>query len=214
MFGSAKRILALTALALASTPASAAGPVPVRSETFMLDTGDPDIVIHVRNKRAVDAERFDEDHVLVFVHGATYPSETGFDIALPGGSWMDLAAARGFDTYLVDVRGYGRSSRPPQMDQPPSQNPPFARTPQAIADLGVAIDFARRRNGVQRVGLVGWSWGTAIAAGYTAAYKEKVRRLALVSPLWTFEPSQPVRFDGAWRGVDRATARQRSLAGR
>jgi len=31
-----------------------------------------------------------------------------------GVSMMDLIAARGYDVYLVDVRGYGRSTRPPK----------------------------------------------------------------------------------------------------
>ena len=32
-----------------------------------------------------------------------------------GRSWMDFIARRGFDVYLLDLPGYGRSSRPPAM---------------------------------------------------------------------------------------------------
>jgi alpha-beta hydrolase superfamily lysophospholipase len=29
---------------------------------------------------------------------------------------MDYIAQHGWDVYLIDVRGYGRSTRPPEMD--------------------------------------------------------------------------------------------------
>ena len=54
------------------------------------------------------------DKILLFVHGATYPAETAFDLPIEGVSMMDLIAMRGYDVYLVDVRGYGRSTRPPR----------------------------------------------------------------------------------------------------
>src|SRR5947207_447906 len=79
--------------------------------------------------------------IVLFVHGATFPSEAGFDLDLPGGSWMDYAASRGFDAYLVDVRGYGRSTRPAVMEQPPLDNPPFADHRDAVRDISAAVDF-------------------------------------------------------------------------
>jgi pimeloyl-ACP methyl ester carboxylesterase len=82
------------------------------TETFFLDGAEPGIKIHVRNKHVAIKKTFGSDRIVLFVHGATYPSETGFDIPLPGGSWLEYVAKRGFDAYFVDVRGYGRSTRP------------------------------------------------------------------------------------------------------
>ena len=52
---------------------------------------------------------------MLFVHGSTYPAHTGFDVPLGGQSWMEFIASRGYDVYCLDVRGYGRSTRPPAM---------------------------------------------------------------------------------------------------
>src|SRR5258708_14463852 len=101
-------------------------------------------------------------------HGATYPSETGFDLDLPGGSWMEYIAKRGYDVYFVDVRGYGRSTRPAAMDQPPDKNPPFADTRDAIRDVAVAVDFILQRRGVAKGNLIGWCWAPPGMGGYRA----------------------------------------------
>ena len=52
---------------------------------------------------------------MVYVHGATYPASTAFDLKLDGLSWMEYIAARGYDVYLLDLRGYGKSTRPKEM---------------------------------------------------------------------------------------------------
>jgi len=104
----------------------------VVTETFMVPAQDAGIQLHVRNKHPEGISKFSEDRVVLFVHGATYPLEAGFDLPLGGVSWMDFAAQRGWDVHAMDLRGYGRSTRPPEMDQPPDQNPPIVRTDVAI----------------------------------------------------------------------------------
>ena len=96
------------------------------SRTIPSDT--PGIALYLRNKRPADLQTFSPERILLFVHGATYPAETGFDLALDGFSWMDYMACRGFDVYLVDLRGYGRSTRPPEMAEPAAANPPIVST--------------------------------------------------------------------------------------
>src|SRR6202022_4036274 len=80
----------------------------------MIPSGDAGVQLFVRNKHPSGKETA-PDKILLFVHGATYPAETAFDLPIEGVSMMDLIAARGYDVYLVDVRGYGRSTRPPEM---------------------------------------------------------------------------------------------------
>ena len=94
----------------------------------MMVPSDPGIEIYVRNKRPAALKQFSPARTLLFVHGSTYPAHTTFDLPLGGQSWMDFIAGRGYDVYLMDVRGFGRSTRPPQMDEPPDKNPPVART--------------------------------------------------------------------------------------
>src|SRR6476659_3184453 len=110
-------------------------------EEFMIPSGDPGISVYVRNKHPEGMNRARTDRIVLYVHGATYPAETAFDLQLAGLSWMDYIAQRGYDVYLVDLRGYGRSTRPPEMDQPPAANAPLTRTATAAKDVGAAVDF-------------------------------------------------------------------------
>jgi pimeloyl-ACP methyl ester carboxylesterase len=88
---------------------------------------EPGIEIYVRNKRPTDPSAFRPERTVLFVHGATYPAHTSFDLKLDGMSWMDYIAARGYDVYLLDLRGYRRSTRPKEMDEAPEANPPIVR---------------------------------------------------------------------------------------
>ena len=168
-------ILSLVAALFTAGP-TYAGP-NIATETFLIPTSDPQIKVCVRNKHNADQREFSPDKVALFVHGATYPSETAFDIDFPGGSWMDYMVERGFDTYLVDVRGYGGSTRPAAMDAPADQNPPFATTADAVNDVGAAVDFILKRRNIKKLNLIGWSWGTTIMASYTARNNDKVVKL-------------------------------------
>jgi len=77
----------------------------------MVPSADAGIMLFVRNKAPAGMKAFSAEKTVLFVHGATYPSETTFDLNLGGQSWMDYIASRGYDVWLVDVRGYGRSSK-------------------------------------------------------------------------------------------------------
>jgi pimeloyl-ACP methyl ester carboxylesterase len=206
-------IVPIVVFLLAEAPGYAAPKVKIASETFFIDAIDPGIKLHVRNKHVVGKKTFAPEKVVLFVHGATYPSETAFDIALPGGSWMDYAAERGYDTYFVDVRGYGRSTRPASMDVPPEQNPAFADTVDAIKDVSAAVDFIRKRRNVDKINLVGWSWGTNIMGGFTARNNDKVVKLVLYAPLWLLKEPPPFSGTGAYRVVTKEAARARGLRG-
>jgi pimeloyl-ACP methyl ester carboxylesterase len=93
-------------------------------------------------------------------------------------------AAQGKDVYFVSVRGYGRSTRPREMDEPPMNNPPIVRTDTAARDVGTAVDFILQRRGVNKISLLGHSWGCTIMALYTTGHNDKVHRLALYAPGW------------------------------
>jgi pimeloyl-ACP methyl ester carboxylesterase len=186
------------------------------TEEFGIPAGDPGITLFIRNKHPGDLSRFSPERTVLFVHGATYPAETTFDLALDGFSWMDFIAGRGFDVYLVDVRGYGRSTRPSEMDEPAEKNPPIVGTEIAVRDVATVVDFVLARRGLPRLALIGWSWGTVIMASYTAQQPAKVERLALYAPAWirtTPSPVQAADVLGSYRTVTREDALKRWLTG-
>src|SRR5262245_65297828 len=129
---------------------------------------------------------------------------------------MDYIARRGWDVYLVDVRGYGGSTRPPEMDQPAASNPPIATTDVAVKDVSSAIDFILRRRSVPKLSLLGWSWGTAIMGAYAAQHPDKVDRLVLYAPTWVRTspaPQATSRPLGAYVESSMAESRKRMQDG-
>ena len=161
-------LTAFAASALLPAVSAEARSAKVETTDTMISSGDPGIELFVRNKHPAGKQSFPADKILLFVHGATYPAETAFDLPIEGLSMMDLIAARGYDVYLVDVRGYGRSTRPAEMNQPPAANKPIVSTKVAAHDLGAAVDYILRKRRVSKINVMGWSWGTSIA-GLTPA---------------------------------------------
>ena len=191
-------------------------PAGIVCEEFMISSDAEGIELFVRNKRLADVDVFSSERTILFVAGSTYPASTSFDLALDGLSWMDHLAGEGFDVYLVDIRGYGRSTKPPEMALPPQDNAPIVRTPVAVADIGAAVAFIRKRRGVEKTNLIGWSWGATLMARYTSENADHVAKLVLIAPQWL--RTTPSVADtggtlGAYRIVDRSAAKARWLNG-
>jgi pimeloyl-ACP methyl ester carboxylesterase len=184
----------------------------------MMVPSEPGIDIFVRNKQPTNLGKYSAERTLLFVHGSTYPAHTGFDLPLGGQSWMDFIAARGFDVYCLDVRGYGRSTRPAAMDEPPQNNPPVARTPFAIRDIAAVLDFILKRRNIEKLNLLGWSWGCTLMAITAIQNPGKTARLMLYAPGYLRTTPSPLAQQGpgplgAYRTVTREQAKARWLNG-
>jgi pimeloyl-ACP methyl ester carboxylesterase len=182
----------------------------------MIPSDTQDIFLFVRNKRPTCDGRARPDRVLLYVHGATYPSETAFDLPIDGESWMDHIARQGWDVWLVDLRGYGQSTRPPEMDRPAADHAPIVTTSVAVRDVHAAVDHIRATTGQDKLVLLGWSWGTTTMGAYAARHPERVEKLVLYAPVWVRTTPSPLSGSGpigAYRVVERAAAKTRWLAG-
>lgn len=140
------------------------------------------------------------DKVVLFVHGAGTPAEVAFDVPYQDYSWMAYLANAGYDVFSVDMEGYGRSQRPPQMDDKcnlaPKQQKEFGvQCPPAYPgnltnmgsdwhDISAAVDFIKTLRHVDKVNLVGWSQGGPRAGGWTANHPERVNKLILLAPAY------------------------------
>lgn len=183
----------------------------ITRETFRIPALDPGIELQVINRHSSALTKFAPERIVLFVHGATFPVAAAFDMDLPGGSWMENIAQRGFDVYAVDVRGYGGSTRPAAMDQEPSANPPFAVTRDAVRDVSAAVEFILKRRGVSRLNIIGWSWGTTTTGTYAAENPEKVVKVVLFGPVWLME--RRPQYQGAYRTGTRESVRTQTTAG-
>ena len=136
--------------------------------------------------------------VVLFVHGAGTPAEVAFDVPTADYSWMAYLANAGFDTFSVDMAGYGRSTRHSPMNDPCNlaadrqagfTAPCKASYPGNLTtiasdwdDVNAAVDYVRSLRRVDKVSLVAWSLGGPRAGGYAARNPQKVSRLVLLAP--------------------------------
>lgn len=139
--------------------------------------------------------------VVLFVHGAGTPGEVAFDVPYQDYSWMAYLANAGFDVFAMDMTGYGRSTRPYEMNDrcnlPESEQkalfgssctPSYSQNMTTLAsdwnDIGGVVDHLRALRRVDKVHLIGWSLGGPRAGGYAAANPDKVSRLVLLAPAY------------------------------
>ena len=184
----------------------------------MVPAKDPGIEIFVRNKRPAGDAAPRPDRTLLFVHGATYPASTAFDLPLGGLSWMDYIAGRGFDVWLMDIRGFGRSTRPPEMAQPPEGHAPVAGGADSVADIASVAAFIRQKRNLPRICHMGWSRGTGLTARFAADNPSLVERVVLYAPQWLRDGPSLSQAGltgelGAYRWVTQAAAKERWLTG-
>ena len=150
----------------------------VRNDFFIQSTDDPEIKIYVREKYNNTTDPKRAGKAVLFCHGATYPGDS-FDCPVEGYSWMDYVVNHGYVAYYLDIRGYGRSTRPAVMDEDAKKNKPIVQFTAAMEDVDDVVDFIRKRTNVEKVSLIGWSWGTVITGGYATEHGDKVNKLVL-----------------------------------
>jgi len=152
-----------------------------------IDGADSGVKLFVRNKFAEPRIKVTNNNVVLFIHGATFPSTPDFDLQFQDYSWADWMVNHGYIVYMFDKRNYGFSSREKAMDEPAKNNRPVTRSYQAIRDINSVVDFIRKKEGVEKINLIGWSWGATTAGFYTSLDSEKVNKLVLYAPAYAYQ---------------------------
>jgi len=107
--------------------------------------------------------------VVVLAHGSTTAGRESFDLQVagkPSYSLMNFLAREGFDVFAPDIRGFGRSTRPAG----------HINTQMACDDLGAAVKYVTDLRGIEKVFLLGWSWGTQYAGMFIMSRPDRVAR--------------------------------------
>ncbi len=120
---------------------------------------------------------------VVFIHGSSMSARPTFDLQVagrPDASSMDWFARRGFDTWCVDMEGYGHSdkSRPINSDISTGAD-----------DIKAAVDYICATRGIDQIDLYGISSGSLRSALFAQRHPDLVRRLVLDAFVWTGEGS-------------------------
>jgi pimeloyl-ACP methyl ester carboxylesterase len=117
--------------------------------------------------------------VALLAHGAGNSGRVVFDVQVPDAtgltySLMDYLADQGFAVFTLAYQNYGRSDHHPCG---------LCLTTQAVAnDINAAVDHIRSLRSVDKVYLLGWSWGTSTAGLFTIQKPHIVRRLIFYAP--------------------------------
>ena len=141
-----------------------------------------DVRLFLWEKRAAKPAGKDAGTVL-FVHGSSMASQPTFDLQVPHrphSSAMDYFVEQGFDTWCVDMEGYGRS------DKKRDINCDIAN---GADDLAAASEYIMKTRGTKRFLVYGISSGALRAALFAQNHPGRVARLALDACVWTGEGS-------------------------
>jgi pimeloyl-ACP methyl ester carboxylesterase len=120
---------------------------------------------------------------ILFVHGSSMASQPTFDLHVEGrpfSSAMNYFAVLGYDTWCVDMEGYGRSSKHRDIT---------CDIANGADDLTAATAYIQEYSGAGPMHMYGISSGALRAAAFTERHPERVARLALDAFVWTGEGS-------------------------
>jgi len=138
-----------------------------------------DVRLFLWEKRA--AKGTPKAGTILFVHGSSMGSQPTFDLQVPGRpSPMDYFASKGFDTWCVDMEGYGRSDKNRGID---------ATIAEGADDLKAATDYIFKTRNTGPLLMYGISSGALRAALFAQRHPDRVKRLALDAHVWTGEGS-------------------------
>lgn len=160
---------------------------------------------------------------IILLHGTRIPGLSEFDLDVPNGSLAADLAEKGHVVYILDARGFGRSDRPPAMEEPPvPYAPSLVRSIEITRDVDAASNHLRAATGAEKIALLGWGVGGTICAMYAALWPEKVSHVIgymmiyggsgdhkefRLGSKWD-DPDRPGRFNKkdfgnyAWNGLD------------
>ncbi|MDB2514098.1 alpha/beta hydrolase [Alphaproteobacteria bacterium] len=120
---------------------------------------------------------------ILFVHGSSMASQPTFDLHVEGrpfSSAMNYFAVLGYDTWCVDMEGYGRSSKHRDIT---------CDIANGADDLTAATAYIQEYSGAGSMHMYGISSGALRAAAFTERHPERIARLALDAFVWTGEGS-------------------------
>ena len=116
--------------------------------------------------------------VVVMVHGSSISGMPSWDLHVPGAgeySVMDVFTRFGYDCWVIDFEGYGRSSVTSGNSDVKS----------GVADLEAAAPLIAQETGQQKFHFLGESSGALRVAAFAAAHPERMDRIVLGAYTYT-----------------------------
>ena len=124
-----------------------------------------------------------DNGVVLYVHGATFPSALSIAHRFDGQSWRDDLVANGFHVWALDLLGFGQSDRYAEMAYPSEGSSPLGRAADAGPQVATALDFISTHHAGRRVSIIAHSWGSMAACRAAVEKAGTIDRLVLFAPI-------------------------------
>jgi pimeloyl-ACP methyl ester carboxylesterase len=169
--------------------------------------GDSGARLFVRNVTGEPTRRIP----ILLIHGGSPGSDVIFDLPVPGYSLAEDLAAIGLNTYLMNARGWGRSSALRESSEP------LGSSREVVTDIAAVVNDILRSTGQPRLLLFGHASGGHWAAMYASEHPDKVAGLVLLNSMYGVDapwglrsgfedPKHPGTFDASAGPYRLATA--------
>jgi pimeloyl-ACP methyl ester carboxylesterase len=139
--------------------------------------------------------------IVLYVHGATFPSALSIAHRFDGHSWRDELNAAGFHVWGIDLVGYGGSDSYSEMSEPPEGRPALGRAESASQQIETAVEFILRFHQQSRISIVAHSWGSMAAGLFAGRRPELVERIVFFAPIARRPKRSEAKCFPSWRLV-------------
>jgi pimeloyl-ACP methyl ester carboxylesterase len=147
------------------------------------------------------ASRFATSNIVLYIHGATFPSALSIAHRFDGHSWRDHLNAAGYHVWGLDFLGFGGSDRYHEMSQSADDRPALGRAGAASRQIENAVRFILEHHQAERLSIIAHSWGSMAAGLFAGQHPELVDRIAFFAPIAERRTQAPVPIHPAWHLV-------------
>lgn len=137
-------------------------------------------------------------NTLLLLPSATFSTAPNWDLQYNDSSIMDFFAESGWVVYALDLPGYGKSANPPK--------PETFGAIESAEYVHAAVEFICKKEGIESVHLLGWSWGAQVAGRFANEFPQRVNKLVLYGFNYQMrfpegalpkDPYREIKFEGA-----------------
>ncbi|MGS2761596.1 alpha/beta fold hydrolase [Sinomicrobium sp. M5D2P9] len=143
--------------------------------------GQDNVELHLREVSAT-SHNSANGYPLLMVHGGGPGAIASFDLKVPDGSLAADIARKGIKVYLLNIRGWEKSTLP---DYDFSDSTLVTGSyKEAAKDINAAVDFIRKRENTDKVSYFGWATGGHWGGYYATTYPEKLAHFISLNSLY------------------------------
>ena len=132
-----------------------------------------------------------QDKNILMVHGLTYTQHV-FDIKYKDYSVCEYFAKNGYTVWRLDFSGYGKSGK--------YEDGWKVTTQHAAEDKIYALEKICELQGVEKLDLLGWSWGTMTTSEVASQRPDLLKKVVWLGPCFggAFEATPVTELHGMW----------------